>query len=190
MKTIIIDDRKERKHQYLDDETSKQLYSMCDIREELPSFLELGNYDLLAIHESLLKEKNQYEEIVKLAKENKKWLVLFSGGITQNYILNDGRFLKINSSDFYSRITTFLEKYSTSESNHLLLHFIYGEEWNLPLLLKYKNLIWIYGEEIESIESDDYYLEKNIREILSPGTNVLSMEWIEGELQKYREGIQ
>ena len=70
MKTIIIDDRKERKYQHLDDETLKRLYLISDVREDLPSFQELEEYDLLAIHESLLKEKNQYDEIVKVEGDN------------------------------------------------------------------------------------------------------------------------
>ena len=141
MKTIVIDDRKERKRQHLTDSEVERLNSISEISENLPSHQELEEYSLLAIHESLLKESNLYNEIVSFAKKNDKLLILFSGGITQNSIFESGKIMKINSAEFYHKIIPFLSNYSENNGEYPLLKFLYGEEWRLPLLLRYKNLL-------------------------------------------------
>lgn len=189
MKTIIIDDRKERKKQHLTTDEIEKLKTLSDISETILPFQELEGYSLIAIHESLLTENNLYNEIVSFAKNNEKLLILFSGGIMQNCILESGKILKIISSEFYNKITAFLLKYSKENIEYPLLKFLYGEEWKLPLLLKYKNLLWKYGAIDSSkmvLNREDRSIEDEIREILIPDSDSITLEWIENEIDKTR----
>ncbi len=194
MKTIIIDDRKERKHQHWNDDEESSAELLCqkgllEIREELESYDKLEEYSTIAIHESYLKETNQHETMIKYAKEKQKFLVLFSGSITHNGLYESGRLLKINSADFYLKVLSFISDNVEEPDELLLLRFVYGSNWRLPLLLRYKNLIWMYGnvDDIDP-ENDDFSEEEEIRTLLFPGADALSVEWIDNQLKKYREG--
>lgn len=193
MKIVVIDDRKERKKQHLTGDEIERLNALCEIRENMPLRQDLEEYSLLAIHESLLKESNLYNEIVEFAKRKGKYLILFSGGITQNGIYDSGTILKINSADFYLKITPFLSHYLKEAMDYPLLRFLYGDEWRVPLLLRYKNLLWKYGaietSQMELTKSDDS-IEYEIRELLMPNSDSISLEWIENELDKTRREVR
>lgn len=192
MKIVIIDDRKERKKQHLTDDEIERLNTLCEIRENMPLHQDFEEYSLLAIHESLLKESNLYNEIVEYTKRKRKYLILFSGGITQNGIYDSGAIMKINSADFYLKITSFLTHYSKEAMEYPLLRFLYGDEWRVPLLLRYKNLLWKYGvkesSQMELTKSDES-VEYEIREVLMPNSDSISLEWIENELDKTRREV-
>ncbi len=196
MKTIIIDDRKERKHQFWDDVKKEQASGLCqkgvlDIRETITIgiFDELEGFPLIAIHESLLKEKDRLSDVINYAKVREKLLILFSGGITHNGIYDSGRLMRINAEDFYNKVLPFVEENQNNDKIQLpLLQFLYGANWRLPLLLRYRDLIWNYESALDDPEENpDYQTEEEIRAILLPGNDVISLEWIEAELVKYRE---
>lgn len=194
MKTIIIDDRKERKHQHWNNEKESLAEMLCqkgllEFREELRDLEKLGEYSIIAIHESYLKVTDQQEAVIKYVKEKKKLLILFSGGITHNGLYDSGRFLKINSAHFYIKVLSFISENTEEHDELLLLRFLYGSNWRLPLLLRYKNLIWIYGnaKDIDP-EYDDFSIEEEIRSLLFPGEDALSLEWINNQIKEYREG--
>lgn len=195
MKTIIIDDRKERKHQFWDDNVKKeQAIRLCqkgvlDIREGLGTFDELEGFLVIAVHESLLKETDRLKEVVDYAKGLNKLLILFSGGVTHNGIYDSGKLMKINAADFYNKVLLFVEENQNKNDIQLpLFHFLYGANWRLPLLLRYRDLIWNYGSTIDDPEENpDYQIEEEIRAILLPGDDVISLNWIEEELVKYKE---
>lgn len=193
MKTIIIDDRKERKHQHWNNEKKALAEMLCqkgllEICEELEGLDKLEECSIIAIHESYLKETDQREVVINYAKEKQKLLVLFSGGITHNGLYESGRLLKINSADFYLKVLSFISDNASEHDELLLLRFLYGSNWRLPLLLRYKNLIWMYGnvDDIDP-ENDDFSEEEEIRTLLFPGADALSVEWINDQLKKYRE---
>ena len=196
MKTIIIDDRKERKHQFWDDVKKEQATRLCqkgvlDIQETITTgtFDELEGFPLITIHESLLKEKDWLSDVINYAKGRKKLLILFSGGITHNGIYDSGRLMRINAEDFYKKVLPFVEENQNNDKIQLpLLQFLYGANWRLPLLLRYRDLIWNYESALDDPEENpDYQTEEEIRAILLPGNDVISLEWIEAELVKYRE---
>ena len=203
MKTIIIDDRKERKHQFWDDVKKEQATRLCqkgvlEIRETMGTFDEtkgvfdeLEKFQLIAVHESLLKETNRLEELIDYAKGRKKLLILFSGGITHNGIYDSGRLMRINAEDFYNKVLPFVEENQNNDKIQLpLLQFLYGADWRLPLLLRYRDLIWNYGSALDDPEENpEYQIEEEIRAILLPGDDVISPKWIEDELIKYRKAL-
>ncbi len=198
MKTIIIDDRKERKHQHwsnVDNELAEDLCQkgVLDIREELKSFDELKDYSLIAIHESLLKETDRLEPVINYVKEKQKFLVLFSGGITRNGLYDFGKLMKINSADFFTKILPFISVNKEENNEVLLLKFLYGSNWKLPLYFRYKNLIWIYGDTNNiDPDNDDFSVEEEIRALLFPDskTTSIDLKTINEELDKYKEGLQ
>lgn len=194
MKTVIIDDRKERKHQFWDSVKEEYAEMLCqkgvlDIREVIGAVDEIEEFQVIAVHESLLKETDQLVEFIDHAKTRKKLLILFSGGVTHNGIYDSGRLMKINAADFYNKVLPFVEENQNKDNiQQPLLHFLYGTNWRLPLLLRYRDLIWNYENAINDPEENpDYQTEEEIRAILLPGDDVISLKWIEDELVKFRE---
>lgn len=196
MKIVIIDDRKERKHQFWDAVKEERAKVLCqkgvlDIREVMGSFDELEEFQVIAVHESLLKETDQLVELIEYARRSQKLLALFSGGVTHNGIYDSGKLMKINAADFYNKVLPFVGENQNEDDVQLpLLHFLYGANWRLPLLLRYRDLIWNYGSAIDDPDPEknpDYQTEEVIRAILLPGDDVIPLEWIEDELVKFRE---
>ena len=195
MKTLIIDEREKRKYQFWDEKDEKkeeELHrkGLLDIREEIGTLGELEGFSVIAVHESLLKETGRFKEVIDYAKKKQNLLVLFSGGITHNGIYDSGRLMKINAADFYNKVLLFVEENQNEDNiQQPLLHFLYGTNWKLPLLLRYRDLIWNYGSAIDddSDKNPDYQTGEEIREILLSGDDAISLEWIEDELVKFRE---
>jgi hypothetical protein len=170
-KILLVEDRQERQSQFLPnhEQDMKELESMSDLKmirgEAFTNFIEelatesdltkLLNYDLLIFHRSAIAKKGLVSKINEYVQKNKKSLIYFSGGITQNvYSESNYPFLLINSKDFYSnRLITFLQKYSAG--NTKLLWLLYGDNWQLTYLLKYRELLngTVYpGNPIENRE--------------------------------------
>lgn len=192
MKTIIIDEREIRKQQYLGVGDEEKLNTMCTISKDFESFQVFDEFSLLAIHQSLLIETGRFSDVLGYAEVMKKPLILFSGGITQNIVSNSGKLLKINAADFYSKITQFLMEYPEEQIDYPLLKFMYGKEWEKPLLLRYKSLLWKYGAKetsqmVNMIEKNDRELEYEIREILNQDSDTISTDWINNRLNEMKE---
>jgi hypothetical protein len=170
-KILLLEDRQERQLQFLPnhEEDLKELESLPHLEmikgqaftkfiEELAAEADLSkllNYDLLIFHRSAIAKKGLVSKINEYVQKNKKSLIYFSGGITQNvYSQLDYPFLLINSKDLYSnRLILFLRKFSTE--NIKLLWILYGDNWQLTYLLKYRELLngTVYpGDPIENRE--------------------------------------
>jgi len=164
-KVLILDDRIERKKTHMNDAAIKQL-SFCVSNgwlntitgegvEKDMSFQYCSDYSLLAFHKSWLDSNNLLSEIERYAKENRKLLIIFSGGISQILLLNDYKYLRVNSADFYTgRLPGFIEKYVKSEVEQPLLELLYGKGWLIPLYMKYRQLLWN-----GATEENDAFLE-------------------------------
>ena len=165
-KVLILDDRIERKKTHMTDAALKQL-SFCvssgwlntitgEGVEEDKSFQYCSDYSMLAFHKSWLDSNNLLSEIERYAKDSKKLLIIFSGGISQTLLLNDYKDLRANSSDFYTdKLPDFIERYATSNIEQPLLLLLYGEVWKLPIYMKYRQLLW---KGLPESNEDDVFL--------------------------------
>jgi hypothetical protein len=195
-KTIIIDDRPERKKLHLSDNSIFQLeklekngiLTLSDGIGYESDFSQLDGFDLIAIHRTFLTNLNIFNEFVDYIKKRDKWVIIFSGGNTQNTVLLNGHQLNISSSDFYTeKLAPFFEEF-VNESNmtNPLLSFLYGESWRLTLLLQYRYLLWEY-EDLEEIDEDgdelDIRKEEEIRTALWPDGGYRTIEDVSEEIE-------
>ena len=109
-RVLIIEDRPERRKTIMSDNDFSELEKLKDkgwvtldtklpiSKEELISVL--SQYDLIAIHRSWMAQAGVGNVIEEFTKE-RKFLITFSGGITQNLLMNNRKRLNINSTDFY-----------------------------------------------------------------------------------------
>ena len=158
-----MDERIERKKTHMSDSAIKQL-SFCVSNgwlntitgegvEKDMSFQYCSDYSLLAFHKSWLDSNRLLSEIERYAKENRKLLIIFSGGISQILLLNDYKYLRVNSADFYTgRLPDFIEKYVKSKVEQPLLELLYGKAWRIPIYMQYRQLVWRGVTE----ESEEY----------------------------------
>ena len=175
-KVVIIDDRKERKKLHLSEAALSSLEKLVlsgklDVMESINDIEEIANYSLIAVHRSYLINSGVYNNLLDFIKKSNKLLIIFSGNISQNMIMNNGRQLNINASDFYiEKLPEFINRFSEEILESPLLQYIYGYSWKLSLLLQYRYLLWIYGDDIDEIDDEeDESLEERIRSILWNG---------------------
>lgn len=175
-KVVIIDDRKERKKLHLSEAALSSLDELVlsgklDVMESINDIEELTNYSLIAVHRSYLINSGVYNNLLDFIKKSNKLLIIFSGNISQNMIMNVGRQLNINASDFYiEKLPEFINRFSEENLESPLLQFIYGDSWKLSLLLQYRYLLWTYGGDVDEIDDEeDESLEERIRSILWNG---------------------
>lgn len=175
-KVVIIDDRKERKKLHLSEAALSSLKklvlsSKLDVMESINDIEEIANYSLIAVHRSYLINSGVYNNLLDFIKKSNKLLIIFSGNISQNMIMNNGRQLNINASDFYiEKLPEFINRFSEENIEFPLLQYIYGDSWKLSLLLQYRYLLWIYGDDVDEIDDEeDESLEERIRSILWNG---------------------
>ena len=178
-KVVIIDDRKERKKLHLSEAAISSLEKLVlsgklDVMESINDIEEIANYSLIAVHRSYLINSGVYNNLLDFIKKSNKLLIIFSGNISQNMIMNNGRQLNINASDFYiEKLPEFINRFSEEILESPLLQYIYGDSWKLSLLLQYRYLLWIYGDDIDEIDDEeDESLEERIRSILWNGQYV------------------
>ena len=175
-KVVIIDDRKERKKLHLSEAAISSLEKLVlsgklDVMESINDIEEIANYSLIAVHRSYLINSGVYNNLLDFIKKSNKLLIIFSGNISHNMIMNDGRQLNINASDFYiEKLPEFINRFSEEILESPLLQYIYGDSWKLSLLLQYRYLLWIYGDDVDEIDDEeDESLEERIRSILWNG---------------------
>ncbi len=198
-KILIIDDRPKRKERHLSKEALAQLAILEDkemlttstgfenLSENLDSIFK--PFDMIAIHNSYLSNLGIYGEVTEYIKKSEKYLIVFSGGIPQNTILNKGQQLNINSTDFYTdKLPSFIESFcNESIITNPLLKYLYGDSWKLTLLLQYRYLLWKYAD-IKKINVDkEYKLAKQLKSILWDGNINKSIEDINKEIELEKE---
>lgn len=146
MKILLIEDRADRQRKFAKIDFSK--YPMVDnkigdaykaiekaFNEER---FELNDYDVIISHRSAFGENNSkvLSKLNAFCKENKKKLILFSGGISVSfYTTTPFEFLSINSKELYGdNLELFLEDAKKNNDTNLLL-LAYGKNWELNILL-------------------------------------------------------
>ena len=157
------------------------------LNTELPIFREdlineLSQFDLIAIHRSWMAQTGLGNEIEEYSKNESKFLITFSGGITQNLLMNNRKRLNINSIDFYKHnLIEVIERFvnNNEECSEPLLELLYGKSWKLPLLMQYRNILWLGGKAFSQKE------EFALRElIVKDAFDELKIEFINGLIEK------
>lgn len=147
-KIIIVDNRQERARALLSEEWDHlhQLSTYVDKVDDI----DLSSYDVIAIHGSYIIEKKLENIIRDLLKD--KFIVEFSGGITQVNLIEDGHLLKMPAIKFYSTNLIPFCAYLNDVANESidLSMLVYGvEHWRFPQLLRLRNLLWQYPVEVQ-----------------------------------------
>lgn len=173
---ILIEDRIERQKQYLGDIGVDRFGTIPNLNmpqsSECRGYIDtindgrmddLNDFNLIIIHRSPLNQKGLLA-LSSYCKEQQKDLILFSGGNSQSTYHNDNfQALAINSKDFYSELLIdFMIKYINGKVNNLL-ELIYGDNWMLGYLMKYRQLSKIL--ETEKLENK-IAIEEKMNEIL------------------------
>lgn len=153
-KILILDDRIERKRTHLNDNSIKELENCVsqgflkmitgENFEKDFAFQYCDEYSMIAFHKSWLESNKLVTSIEEYAKNNQKYLIIFSGGIGQTILTNDYRYLSVNSALFYTeKLPKFIETYAKSgDIEFPLLQLLYGNNWRLPIYMKYREIIW------------------------------------------------
>ena len=173
---ILIEDRIERQKQYLGNNGIERLRRVPNINipesTECRRYIEvindgrmddLNDFSLIIVHKSPLNQKGLLA-LSSYCKEEQKDLILFSGGNSQLTYHNDNfQALSINSKDFYSEsLIDFLHEYTTDKIDNLL-ELIYGKNWILGYLMKYRQLSKIL--ETERFLENKILIEEKLIEI-------------------------
>ena len=173
-KILLLEDRPGRQMQYLDPEKIKKLKTTKDLKILLGNDCrymidklnhaddsELYDFTLIIIHRSALSNVG-IDTVTNHCKVNNKYLVFFSGGISQSLFSSQSfQYLLLNSKDFYqSNMFNFLDKFIKGEIEHIT-ELIYGNNWKLNLMLNYRQLL-LKGELGRTEEEFKENIEKLI----------------------------
>jgi len=169
MKILLIEDRADRQRKFTKIDFFK--YPMVDnkigdaykaiekaFNEER---FELNDYDVIISHRSAFGENNSkvLSKLNAFCKENKKKLILFSGGISVPfYTTTPFEFLSINSKELYgNNLELFLEDAQKNNDSNLLL-LAYGKNWELNILLNTLETInmFLVENNSNSFDYDDF----------------------------------
>ncbi|MEA2018919.1 MAG: response regulator [Campylobacterota bacterium] len=144
-KILLIEDRVKRQQLFIND-TNIDLLKYDSILDNLTNGLEkdvlcddfnFENYSYIISHKSAFSEENTkyLNKLESYCEESNTPLILFSGGLSVNYYINDEyERLEINSKTFYSEnLKLFLEAFANKSENILMLS--YGENWQLNIVL-------------------------------------------------------
>ncbi|HTN46621.1 MAG TPA: hypothetical protein VL098_09770 [Flavipsychrobacter sp.] len=172
MKILLIEDRLERKNQFLSIAGISSLDEYSFLTVLRPTELEalksdiknrnqtrLNEFDLLMIHKSAFSQSEQ-----EIIRETSKPTVYFSGGIPQSSYTENPDTLHINSKEFYSsNLKNFLEAIAKTGKIELM-RLQFGEQWQLNLLLNLRQEITqkintelesgIFPEDFEALFTD------------------------------------
>ena len=183
-KILLIENRPDRQVQYLPNGKSdveriaemKSFLTHDYFEEHLEKINQnklefLDQFDLIIIHRSALGELSNgsaVNRIISYCKELAKDLILFSGGISSSiYTEEGGRFLLINSKDFYSEnLIPFLNQYN-KEKIQKLIQLKYGNTWRLTYLLQLREYLALqksgenYSKYIINIKEDILNLDND-----------------------------
>ena len=151
-KILIVDDRPMRQENQLGKDLFEKLCSLDNItRDTKVDVNGITQYDIVAIHYSLLDNNGLIKEVRDILSRSGKCLILFSGGNPTNRIINNGKEALVSASLFYSKRTIdFFELLMTDDiEHHLLEKMLYGKNWKIAFLERYAQLLWVNGATME-----------------------------------------
>jgi hypothetical protein len=183
-KILLIENRPDRQKEYLPnghDDVERfaemgHFLAYLSFKEDLEKINQndlefLTQFELIIIHRSALGELSNgsaVNRIITFCKEFDKDLILFSGGISSSiYTEEGGRFLLINSKDFYSEnLIPFFKQYHEGKIQKLI-QLKYGKNWRLTYLLQLREYLALeksgenYSKEIINIKEDILNLDND-----------------------------
>lgn len=164
---LIVEDRTHRRDQMLSREDLASLEEMPNVTlsESLPD--EYTEFDVIAVHRSYMNRNNLTSELISFIKDEKKRLIVFSGGNTRQEIHEEGRMLFLSAGEFYSdKLIPFIQDVSSEDSVLSLAKLVYGiDNWELPILANIRNLEW---QICDGVKTDDKEYEiDDLRESLN-----------------------
>lgn len=151
-KILIVDDRPMRQENQLGKDLFEKLCSLDNItRDTKVDVNGITQYDIVAIHYSLLDNNGLIKEVRDILSRSGKCLILFSGGNPTSRIINSGKEALVSASLFYSKRTIdFFELLMTDDiEHHLLEKMLYGKNWKIAFLERYAQLLWVNGATME-----------------------------------------
>ena len=182
---LIVDDRPERPKTHLSKEVVEKIKSLegLDFVSELTSSEDLSAYDVIAMHRTYVKIHDLQRSLHDLACKEGKFVILYSGGISQLTVSEQGHMMTIPASEFYSgRLLQFCEDLILSDEPVQLFKLVYGRKgWKLPLCMRIRQILWQDPE----LESDGNYEEvQELKNILD-----LQGETVDEAIEKIVKGI-
>ena len=145
---LIIDNRGQRAQRLMKEQWEGFLsQSNVDIIDCVPEESMLFSYDVIGIHGSLIKT-GQYDSLLSNLLTT-KYVIVFTGDVSQIVLLNEGHLLKIPATVFYSpKLIPFCQYLDNiQESKVQLLTLLYGaDHWRLPVLFQLRQLLWQWPE--------------------------------------------
>lgn len=183
---LIVDDRPLRQKTLLGEDNIRMAESFAKFIKYIPTDLaEWNEYSVIAIHRSLLIEKQKYEEVMSFVQSRGKFIVLFSGGTAQTSLVSNN-VLEIKATDFYNpdNLIQFLDKISHQDTEPQLLELVYGTNWCISDLIKYQHLRWQYPDSMpEHIEETLYELQERISKCFQINEEEVNSAFVESKIQ-------
>lgn len=169
MKKILLIEDRERRQQIFVENTGFDFEKYSSILDNftedkyklfktsvIEDKFDFSLYDVIISHKSAYEDDNSIilAKLEQYCKENKKFFILFSGGIDTNYYNNEEfEYLEMHSETFYSEnLTLFLENIQNNEINPLIL--CYGKYWEINVAL---NILEKLNYAIETCETKMSY---------------------------------
>lgn len=211
MKILLIEDRVARQELFLE-EVGIDLENYADvldnfINDEYEEFKEqmlhdsfsFAKYDIIISHKSAYENDNSLiiSNLKNYAKNAKKTLIFFSGGVSVNYYDNsEFELLELNSKTFYSQnLKLFLDALRIGDENILML--CYGENWKLNVVSNVleKTTLFLFKVIDEDIEFNEFTKDTEINKLSSIKYPFYEMEIVNGyvyknEINKFHASLQ
>lgn len=150
VRVLVMDDRQTAQEISLGEMQMKRLRSLSNVKlihgyEYVAGAVASAEQEVLAFHRDFLMENGWLDDVVREAMEASRYLVLFSGSVSENMLFENGRVLRMNAEDFYSERTVsfFASLQNVSDEEHLLLKLLYGDDWAVPFAFRWRHLRWM-----------------------------------------------
>lgn len=150
VRVLVMDDRQTAQEISLGEMQMKRLRSLSNVKliygyEYVAGAVASAEQKVLAFHRDFLMENGWLDDVVREAMEASRYLVLFSGSVSENMLFENGRVLRMNAEDFYSERTVsfFASLQNVSDEEHLLLKLLYGDDWAVPFAFRWRHLRWM-----------------------------------------------
>lgn len=130
-----------------------------------------------------------FNAFTSFRKNNNVQLVLFSGGISNNYYDHQNKVLNINDQSLYKRETlfSFLQKcFDNSEPVHLA-ELLYGSKWKLIYLFRALQLFDLENKGQDLFDLTDVDRDSDAQTVLEEAVDIIgleSFEDVESEIKK------
>lgn len=182
---LVIDNRKQRAQRLMLEQWERFLSQPnVDIINGIPEESIISSYDVIGIHGSLIKSGQFDAWLNHLLTQ--KFVIIFTGDVSQMVLMKDGHLLKIPATVFYSpRLIPFCHYLDNCSDNYIqLLTLIYGpDHWKLPVLFQLRQFVWQWPET-----ERDYNRIKRIEE-LKNALSISDLSSLDEEISNEMQGL-